>query len=202
MQLGLLRTRPVGKALLCSWNSENKSVRALLAFLKDSSAGRLGEPNDEAVYRSLKRHGAPLLGDDTVSSPMSLERSLAYGLALARRHPAVARVWPVVFARNRETVKLDELKFLACRLGQKRTLGFLLSLTGKLLQDESLVEYAEGLRDARESQVEDFFLHRRGKRAQMMTERNTPEEARAWLYRMNMPWESFRSHFLKFQGTR
>lgn len=201
MRLGLLRARRAGNALQCSWNERSPAARALSALLKGSRGGRQGELNEDAVYWNLRRWGAPLVRTGTAAQALSLEESLAQGVVLARRRPDVARVWPVVVARNRDEVDLRELEAQCRRLGQKRALGFLLSLTGGLLRDRSLVDHAERLRDARTRKAVDFFLLPRGPRAQALRVHKTPGVARRWLFTINMPFRSFRSLLHKFQRT-
>ena len=157
-RLGLLRTEPVGSSLLCSLDEEGRVAHRLTALL-DASRNVGPDPLDEnSLYGNLKRWGAPLHRTGAPGKPLSLEETLAYGLLLARRDPDVAQVWPVVVAKHRAELDLNELEFLARRLGQKRVLGFLLSLTGVLLKDAALKSWAKRLRDQRVSRTEDFFL--------------------------------------------
>ncbi|HZL73692.1 MAG TPA: helix-turn-helix domain-containing protein [Planctomycetota bacterium] len=200
-RMGLLLARRSGNAWRCSWNERNPAAKTLSAFLKGSMAGRPGEPDEDAVYWNLRRWGAPLARTGKAAQTLSLEETLAHGLGVARRRPEVARVWPVVMAKNRNVVDLRELELLGRRLGQKRALGFLLSLTGGLLRDRSLADLAERLRDARTRKKVDFFLLPRGPRAQALRDRKTPAVAGRWLFRMNMPVRSFRSLLRKFQGA-
>jgi len=199
-QLGLVRTERVGNALLCSWNEENplsKSVRGLL----EESPNKPVLRNEETVFGNLKHWGAPLVRRATMAEELSLEETLAYSLELARRHPEVARVWPVVLAKHRREVDLPELESLAYRLGQKKALGFFLSLCGSLMGEPELMARARQLRDARFRKVEDFFLLELGDRARVLAEQNTPKLAKEWFFRMNMPMESFRTFFEKFMPS-
>lgn len=193
-ELGLLRVEPVGRALLCAWDARNPATRKLAALL----AGQEEGPTDNAVYWNLKSKGAGLARSVPAADPLPLEDALAYGVGLARRDPHVAQVWPVVLARNRSTLDLDRLEKVCRRLGEKRALGFLLSLTGTLLQDATLLRFARRLRDSRVQKVQDFFKGARGRRMQQLAEANTPPLARRWFFRMNTSFDSFQSHFDKF----
>ena len=197
-RLGLLRTEPVGHSLLCSLDPESPAAHRLTALLAASGRGGPDHPGEDSLYGNLKRWGAPLHRTGAPGKPLSLEETLAYGLRLARRDPDVAQVWPIVVGKNRAGLNLDELEFLARRLGQKRVLGFLLDLTGVLLKDAALRSLAKRLRDQRVSRTEDFFLVQRGERARRLAGKNTPPLAREWSYRMNLTLESLQGHLNKF----
>ena len=194
---GLLRAERVGNAVLCSWNAGHPAAEAAARLLREAEAGRSRPPGEEALYRNLRRWGAPLIRTGSGREDLSLEETLAYGLALARRRPEVARVWPVVLARNRSAVDLGDLTAQAVRLGEKRALGFFLALTGRLLRDPGLSRSERRLRDDRFRRTEDFFLLDHGPRARALAARRTPSLARRWHFRMNMPLESFESLFEK-----
>ncbi len=200
-ELGLLRTEAVGRALLCSWNSRNPVARKLMNLLDFAEHRGSLRPTDEAVYGSLKSWGAGLARGVAPAKPLALEETLAYGVELARRDPDVAQAWPVVLARNRSRVRLDRLDTLGRRLGQKRALGFLLSLTGLLLRDPTLAAFAARFRDSRVRNAQDFFALSRGRRMRRLAEANAPELARSWHFRMNTRIQSFRNHFEKFVGN-
>jgi hypothetical protein len=194
-EVGLLRTKVVGSALLCAWELRDPAARKLTALLETPGQK---EVTDEAIYWNLKVRGAGLAREAESTHHLTLEETLAYGLELARRDPDVAQVWPVVLAKNRDQLDLGRLELLGGRLGQKRALGFLLSLTGTLLNDSKLLDYAWKLRDSRVRRMQDFFKLARGERAQVLAEANTPDLARSWFFRMNTSIASFQSHFDKF----
>ncbi|MBI2931296.1 MAG: winged helix-turn-helix transcriptional regulator [Planctomycetes bacterium] len=191
---GLLAIRRVANALLCRWTPGTALAKALEPLLRE--AGRA--PGEGTLHANLKRWGAPLAPTGRSVRNLSLEETLGHALTLARHRPDVARVWPVVFARNASRVNLEELELVARRLGHKRTLGFFLALTATLLKDAPLRRFAERLHDRRVRRTEDFFLLPRSDRARKLAEENTLRPARAWLFRMNMPMESFESPFRKF----
>jgi len=197
-ELGLLKTEVAGKSLLCAWDARNPATRTLAALLDVSGSPEENPLTDQAVYANLKSWGAGLVRNVRATAPLSLEETLAYALELARRDPDIAQVWPVVLARNRGQVNLTRLELLGRRLGQKRALGFLLSLTGTLLGDPTLLEFANRFQDSRVRKAQDFFTIARGKRAQRLSEENTPELAKGWFFRMNTTLEGFQSHFDKF----
>ena len=201
-QVGLLRRRKSGKSLLCSWNPASPAAKALSRVLEETHADAKVLPEEETLFWNLKRWGAPLTRTGKAGAKLSLEDTLAFALDLARRHPDVARVWSVVLAKNRSAADMEALVRRARHLGQKRTLGFFLSLTGELLNDPSLKPTECRLRDGRFRRTVDFFTMGRGKRARELAERRTPRPAREWGFRMNMPLESFRATFDKFAGHR
>lgn len=199
--LGLARTERLGNALVCTWNAEHPAAQTVDRLLSDQT-GVVHDPDDQTVFWNLRRWGAPLVRPGALGEKLSLETTLAYGLSLARRHSDVTRVWPVTLARNRNEVNLRHLQQLATRLGQKRSLGFFIVLTGRLLKDNDLERWGERLKDGRFRSTEDFFDKEQGARARILVEQRTPPLAREWGLRMNMPMESFESVFAKFVGAK
>ena len=152
---------------------------------------------DDHVVWNLRKWKAPLAGPGVSGQQLLLEETLAHAVELSRRRTEVARVWTVVLARNRSEVNLERLAAAGRQLGQKQALGFLLSLTARLLQDPYLSKFAAGLRDRRSRVVRDYFLGKRSSRAQALVEKRTPPLARKWFFRMNMPLDSFETFFHK-----
>ncbi len=195
-RLGLVRARRKGGAVYCTWNGASRAARAVARLLGS------GTPDEARTIGSLVRWGAPLLNVRRPGRPLPLEETLAHALRAARRHPEVARAWPVVLAKNRDSVDLASLEKLARQVGEKRTLGFFLSLTRKLLGDPTLAPWERQLRDGRVRKDQPFFLLPRGRRARRLAEERTPEVARSWRFRMNMSYESFESTFRRFVPSR
>lgn len=193
-KLGLARLERRGNAVACTWNAAHPAAKAMEALL--------GDPGEETVFWNLRRWGAPLVRPGTPGETLSLESTLAYGLRLARSHSDVARVWPVVLAKNLRGMDLPDLVRGASRLGQKRALGFFLELTGRLLGDPALERQGARLRDERFRSTQDFFVGPQGGRARKLAERRTPALAKAWGLRMNMPLDTFESSFEKFVEAR
>jgi hypothetical protein len=177
-------------------------VRLLAALLHTSNATNTRPSNDEVLYWNLKHRGAPLLRPGSRGKKLAVEQTLAQALTLSRKNPDVAQVWPVVLAKNLHALDLGELKTLARQLGQKKALGFMLSLSGMLLHDSRLTKFARGLQDKRVQATQDYFLLRRGKRARKLADEKTPPLAREWHFRMNMTLDQFKSHFNKFVPHR
>jgi DNA-binding transcriptional ArsR family regulator len=194
----LVRAVRDGTALRCSWNRKNRQAGTLESLIDPVS----DEPDEGAVFSNLKRWHAPLSRPARSRRELPLEETLARALPLARRHPEVARAWPVVLARNLHRVDFDELERTARRLGEKQALGFLSALTAALLKNEPLRRRAARLKDSRMSKMHDFFLVDQSDRARRLAEENTPPSAREWRFRMNLPLESFESLFRKFVRTR
>jgi hypothetical protein len=196
-RLGLVQTEKLGHAVLCAWNADSKEARALEPLLRAAEDEKGGLPGDDTLYWNLRQMGAPLASAGGKGSPLGKEETLAYALGLSRRHPEVARVWPVVYARHREELDHEMLARLAGRLGQKRALGFFLDLTQVLLGRDA-PRARNRLRDARFRKTQDFFVTEPGERSRELAELRTPEVARRWHFRMNMPLESFKTSFDKF----
>ncbi len=89
-ELDLLRTEVVGKALLCTWNSQNPVTQKLTDLLDASSPRGALRPPADAIYGSLKSRGAGLAKDVLSVESLPLEETLAYGVEHARLDPDVA----------------------------------------------------------------------------------------------------------------
>lgn len=159
---------------------------------------RMSVPDDNVLFWNLRRHGAPLSKRGSPGLELSLEETLSFGLALSRRYPSVAQVWPVVFGRNQSAVDLDVLTSLARELEYGHVLGFFLSVVGRLLDNSDLEAYLDDLRKERGPELEDFFLMGQGRLYRELSEKNTPQLAREWGFRMNTSVEDFKSCFDKF----
>lgn len=192
----LLRVKRVGNAALNTWDESNPDVKALKELLKHHSTPSTSD-QDEVTAWNLKRWGAPLLRKGRRGGDLSLEETLVRGARLARRDPDVLQVWPVVVARNRVKLKLFDLELKARRQGARKTVGFLLALTGLLLESSTFCSAADRLRDRRVRKVEEFSLLPQGSRAHRLSEMRTPDVARSWCFTLNMPFEAFRSFLEK-----
>jgi len=199
-QLGLVQTEIVGHSVLCSWNAKSNKVQALAPLLRAAEDKNSGQPGDEALYWNLRQMGAPLASAGGKGATLGKEETLAYALELSRRQPEVARIWPVVYARHREELNHQRLAHLAGRLGQKRALGFFLDLTQELLGQKA-PRAQNRLQDARFRKTQDFFVTEHSERSRKLADLRTPKVARRWHFRMDMPLESFRTSFDKFEGT-
>ena len=198
LQSGLLETERVGNALVCRWNKGHPQAEAIEHLFAATPEGA----DDETVFTNLKRWHAPLLRESRSLKELPLEETLAHALLLARHHPEVALAWPVTLARNMDKVDFERLGQVARRLGEKRTLGFFLAVAARLLGLVTLQRQANRFRDARTRKTEEFFLLPRGDRARRLAEENTSELARKWLFRMNLPMDSFESFFRKHGRVR
>jgi hypothetical protein len=200
-EVGILRTRLVGRSLLCSWDERHTATKALSALLDSVDAPGEKRSDENQLYASMKHWGAGLAREVDGSVPLPVEDTLVQSLPLCRRDPDLAQVWPVVLAKNYSTVDYDRLEVLARHAGQKQAMGFMLSLTGQLMKDSSLSKFAERFRDQRVRKPQDFFLLNRTERSRRSAEEKTPKVAREWFFRMNTPLEGFQSHFDKFVKT-
>jgi len=157
------------------------------------------ESRSDLTRAWLAHLGAPLYGKSLVQGRRqpAAEVVLTRALELAHRDASVARALPVVFLRQRHNLNLGELRRLARRANQARTLGFFLDLTGRLAGDEDLRSAAKALRP-KHVPLTDFFKTR-SELERTLAEANTPEVARDWGYRLNMGMDSFESLLAKFK---
>lgn len=153
---------------------------------------------ESTVYWNLSRFGAPLVNSGRPGRYLSLDETLARGVALARHHASVAQVWPVVFSKNRRNVKVRNLERLSLKLGQAKALGFLLTVTRKLVHDPRLRGAENRLRRKVSKEPENFFVDNVDPFYQQLVDKRTPKEAKVWSLRMNSVFEDFESCFKKF----
>ncbi len=153
--------------------------------------------NDEVLLWNLSRYRAPLFNKGHLGTTLSVEETLAQALNLARRRPDVARVWPVVYARNR--VDLSLLTQYAQKVGATRVLGFYVSLLVVFLEDPRLVALESKLLKTLNStqDMERFFLNLDSARLMVLERRRTPLVAKKWRFWMNATVEWFYSCFTK-----
>ena len=171
---------------------EASVLRALASA--DHNVPEATSADDEIVRRSLVALGAPLRGVSGLSVPQSDRMSvLVRGVRLARRDAVVARVLPLCFWYERDTLDVRQLAEVAVRAEDKHAVGFFMELAGELGGDRRLGGLAEALRDGRMKAVRDFFDG--AKRREVV--RDFPLAAK-WGFQMNMDFESFRTLFRKF----
>lgn len=154
----------------------------------------LAQPNSQTVLGSLVAHGAPLLGWPTAPTPLPLEETVVRSLAVARLNATVLRVLPGLMARRAADFDLGLLKSWASRLGQEAAVGFLLDLTAHLFGTSPLAQLRDELVHAQHPKQAEFFLASDGDtaRGRQLAEARTPECARVWGFRMNMPEQAFK----------
>jgi hypothetical protein len=153
----------------------------------------------DAVRSELAAQGAPLWPQRRrVSRPTPLEELLAQACELSHHDPSVAKVLPYLFHKRKSELDFGRLEHALAENKQKHTAGFLLAVAGTLTDDATLCGWAERLRDKRRTKVVDFFSGVSGKRLQALAERNTPELAGRWNFRLNMPMDDFHSLMVKF----
>lgn len=148
-----------------------------------------------ALRESLAAYGAPLVEVER-QAHMPLEATLLAALEAARSDGTVLRVLPVVVAHQRGRLDWVELLEEARKAGLKAELGFLLTLTGELLGDESLKARALALRDRRRTRMA-YLPEPRNRFERQIAEEASPAMAKAWGFYMNMSVDSFRSLMAK-----
>ena len=154
------------------------------------------------IKLNLVKFGAPLGVNGESNVDLTLEESINLGLNLAREDASVARVLPVVLAKNEKHINFARMIFLARKSRLEKTLGFFLELTAKLSGRARLKKESEKLYDLRYKKFEYFFLNQNmGRFTMLLTEKNTPNLARKWRFRMNMGIDSFENLFYRFIQT-
>ena len=201
---GLARSERIGNARVFRANRESGQADLLRALLcQESQAVSAGpSPYEDDVLRTmLGEYGAPLLSRRGAGGdrPRSLEELAAHALRLSHRDPSVALVLPLVLNQNRHSLNFETLRHWASRNDERQALGLFLELTAELTGIEDFRREAGRLRDRRIKKTRPYFTTAdEGRYTRELAERNTPEIARRWHYRMNLPMESFASHFRKF----
>lgn len=153
--------------------------------------------SEQKLRGQLAALGAPLAGPAPKRRRPPVEEVLADGLVLAHRSPTVARVLPVAFWRQRDTLDFERLERAATERDERQALGFYLELTGQLGGDQRLVRRARSLRDRRRVALQLFFAGGRGAFARAAAQEKSPPVARRWGFLMNMELESFATTFHK-----
>lgn len=149
-------------------------------------------PSLESVLGSMSKHGAPLFGGDR-ETDLGLDETLAYGVLVSRQVGSAARMWPVVFSKNKEKVNVDRVFSLATSLGEGKACAFLLWVSGKLMGDLALVALAETRRPDPPKQ-EYYFSE-----FPELAKRKTEEFARKWSFFMAGSFDQlFGSCYRKF----
>ena len=156
------------------------------------------KPSREQVHAWLSYYGAALYGSTSVdpTTVPEAERVLAEGLKLSRESASVARSLPLALWKNRRRLNMDRLRHEAEVRGQGRVLGFFLDLTAKLSGEALFAAEAAKLHALAPSKPTQFFRPTTW-RERKLAELRTPEVARKWRFRMNIPMDSFVSMFAK-----
>ncbi len=196
------RSRVVGNSLVFEANRPQRAAHAIDELVRASAEAEPpeGRPRTLQLMADLASLGAPVRAETAPASHVVPEETVAQGLRLTHRDPTLARVYPVLLARNRDRLDLARLKHRARSLKEQQTLGFFLDLTGELARDKRLQAFAQTLRDRRVRRVRDFFEGPHGKYSQDLASRRTPQLARDWHFRMDIDMENFRSIYSKFCG--
>lgn len=155
----------------------------------------------ETVFWNLGRHGAPLVKGGVPGRELSLEDTLAHAVLLSRYRWDVARAWPVVFTKNRANVDFSKLEHTVESLGQRRALGFFMSLLYELTQDNAFRMAEHRLEDTGDHQDEYFFVPSRYPALRRLERERTPYVARKWSFWMNATVGWFRECLQKHVRT-
>jgi len=199
-----LRSQTVRRLLTDT--SPNPTLDVLLRLLRavnlglgfvELPAGSVGVDRDE-LHGWLAFYGAPLYGAAALDGRRApkAEVVLAEGLSASRRDATLARALPVAFWKNRKSLDFVALREEAERRNQTQALGFFLDLTAELSGDARLRRLAARLRAQPPGRAVQFFRPTSARERQL-AELRTPEAAKRWGFRMNLPLDSFASMFEK-----
>lgn len=184
-----------------SLSPELKDALRLLFNLK----GRDNCVKDEADLRaSLQELGAPLVLDVQPSArfapDQTHEETLVRSTLNAKKDPSVARTLPLALVRSFESLDPELLKFWATKLHAKQELGMFLELSAELANSPKLKKLSRRFKDKRVKETKDFF-ETNSPLLRKLSEKNTPDVARRWKFRMNMSMDSFQSTFDRFRTS-
>ena len=117
----------------------------------------------------------------------------------SRRDPALARMLPVLLWRTRDRLDPAELVRQAGQQRERAALGFFLEAASRLGGSDVFDETLRRLRPSARPTQPFYFFRGSDKRPweRAAADANTPAVARRWGLLMNMPWQSFVSHFKK-----
>jgi hypothetical protein len=185
-----------------SLTPDTKQALLLLFNLK----GRDHDVNSEENVRvSLQELGAPLVLDAQPSVrfvPLqSLEETLVRSAVHAKKDPSVARTLPLALFKNVENLDHELLKYWATNLKAKQELGMFLELSAELAKSPKLKKLSKLFKDKRVKEMKDFF-ETKSPLLRELSERNTPDVARRWKFRMNLSMDSFQSTFDRFKAVK
>lgn len=147
------------------------------------------------VVEALAKYGAPLWSSGRPTQ-LSLEETVATALTLARRHPSLLRVLPVVLYKNRSRLSWSSLRE---RTTDLPALGMLLDLTAELTGVEMFSTWARELDDTvRPGPGVPFFERGGSRRYRELARQHTPELVRRWGYQMATPMDDFHAAMRRF----
>lgn len=184
-----------------SLSPELKDALRLLFNLKgrDNAVTRESDLRD-----SLQELGAPLVLDVQPSAhfapDQTPEETLVRSTLHAKKDPSVARTLPLALVRSFESLDPELLKYWATKLHAKQELGMFLELSAELANSPKLKKLSRRFKDKRVKETKDFF-ETNSPLLRKLSEKNTPDVARRWKFRMNMSMDSFQSTFERFKAT-
>jgi DNA-binding MarR family transcriptional regulator len=160
--------------------------------------------SERDLRASLQELGAPLVLDELPAfrsfPEQTLEETLVRASVHAKKDPSVARTLPLALFRNFESLNQELLKYWATRLNAKQELGFFLELSATLSHSRKLKKLSRMFKDERVKETKDFF-ETTSPLMKKLAERNTPDVAKRWKFRMNMSMDSFQSTFDRFKAA-
>jgi hypothetical protein len=201
-QAGLAQEALEGGRVLYEANTQSpyaSTLRKLVASVAE--APKRPEPNAhwEAVRTELVTRGAVLWARQRKGAPkVPLEVLVAEACELAHHDASVAKVLPHFLLQKKDELSFERLEQALAERKEKHAAGLLLAIAAALSGDVVLADWAERLRDKRRTKVVDFFAGKSSARLRQLADRNTPDLARSWNYRLNLRLEDFRSVLEKF----
>ena len=161
--------------------------------------------SERDLRASLQELGAPLVLDvlPTFRSfpEQTLEETLVRASVQSKKDPSMARTLPLALFRNFDSLDPELLKYWATKLNAKQEVGMFLELSADLAKSPKLKKLSRNFKDKRVKETKDFF-ETSSPLMRKLSERNTPEVARRWKFRMNMSMDSFQSTFDRFRAAK
>lgn len=182
-----------------SANLKHPMAKSLRQLVNDRETERNSVDVDMTGLRgNLAFLGLPVNARKVSPKPGSkLEALLAHAADLAQVDASVARTLPLLFFKYRDQVDFDVLKQESRKLGNKQQVGFFLELAGLLGGSTRLKRASHRFLDKRYSVPRSLFRNQTTL-AEQVAETRTPELAKKWGFRMNMPLDAFKVVFDKF----
>lgn len=188
---GLVLVENVGRSDVVRANRRHAAARHLRGLLEAPGTSVPDQAEARLLRESLAAWGAPLAGVRP-RKHHALNEAVLRGLEEARRDGTVLRLLPVVLARHRAELDWPELREQARRRKLKAELGFLGELSADLLDDPSLRDEVQPLRDRRRRAMR-FFPQVKSRYEVELAKQRSPGVATRWGFWMNASTDSFRS---------
>lgn len=178
-----------------------KAMRLVFNF----SSRKAQVSNHDELRAQLQKLGAPVVLDAGSNiqpkQEYSLEETIVRSSLQARNDPSVARTLPIALFKSIDLLDDELLKYWATRLEAKQEVGLFLELTSIIVNSPRHKTLSRKFKDARVKETKDFF-ETNSPLLKQVSEKNTPDVARRWKFRLNMSMDSFQSTFDRFIASK